>query len=104
MKADDIEGIRKHMRIYVTVFVALAILTILTVLVSYLDHSTTVAIIIALIIAMIKASLVAGYFMHLISERKVIFGILILCALFLLVMLLVPTLASSDQVVSTSVS
>lgn len=98
------EAIRKHVRVYMMVFAALAILTVVTVAVSYLDVSVPVAIAIALVIASFKASLVACYFMHLISERQAIYGILAISALFLVVMLLVPTITANDMVVSSSVS
>ena len=104
MEATTPEEIQKHVRIYLTVFAALAFLTVVTVGVSYLHVSTPLAIGIALIIASIKASLVASYFMHLISEKAAIYGILILSALFLIVMLLVPTITGSDMVVSDLVS
>ena len=63
-------------------FVALMFLTLVTVTVSYLRLSVAVAITVALIIATIKASLVASYFMHLISEKKAIYGILVISAIF----------------------
>ncbi len=52
----------------------------------------------ALLIATVKASLVASFFMHLISERKLILGILILTVVFFLVLLLLPYWATFDQV------
>ncbi|MCC6160540.1 MAG: cytochrome C oxidase subunit IV family protein [Deltaproteobacteria bacterium] len=50
--------------IYLAVYGALLALTFVTVGVSYLDLGTT-AIVAALTVAIVKASLVAGYFMHL---------------------------------------
>ena len=50
----------------------------------------------ALIVAAIKGSLVACYFMHLISEKKVIYGVLVLTALFFFALLLLPVLTVSD--------
>ena len=84
------EDVKKHVRVYITVFVALMFLTLVTVSVSYLHLAVGVAIAVALIIATIKASLVASYFMHLISERKLIYATLILTALFFIVLLLLP--------------
>ena len=86
--------IKKHVRIYISVFAALACLTVVTVTVSYLHLSLTHAILVALLIATIKASLVALFFMHLISERVVIFSILAFAAFFFLLVLLIPSLAS----------
>lgn len=72
------EDIKKHVRTYIAVFSALAILTVVTVSVSYLHLTMPVAVTIALLIASIKASLVAAYFMHLISEKKLIFSVLVI--------------------------
>ena len=104
MDAAGSEDIRKHVRIYLMVFASLGFLTVVTVTVSYLNVSTALAILIALIIASIKASLVASYFMHLISERKTIYGILIVSAIFLIVMLLIPTITGVDMLLSEPVS
>ena len=104
MESAGAEDIRKHVRVYLTVFAALGVLTVVTVLASYLKVPTPLAVVIALIIACIKGSLVASYFMHLISERKAIFGILIISAAFLIVMLLLPTIIGSEMLVSARVS
>ena len=71
--AESAEDIKKHVRVYIIVFVALAALTIVTVGISYLHLPTHLAIHLALVVATVKGSLVACYFMHLISERKVIY-------------------------------
>lgn len=66
--------VKKHVRGYFIVFGALLIGTVLTVWASYFHFgaadSNTMNIVVALIIACTKAFLVAGYFMHLISEKK----------------------------------
>ena len=81
--------IRREVRKYVLVFVALLVGTVVTVLVSRptIAHALhiptgTMTIVVALFIATIKAFLVAGYFMHLISERKMIYGVLATTAFF----------------------
>ena len=51
MSGHDTESIQEHIKVYFTVFGALAVLTILTVGASYLDVSTTEAIFLALKIA-----------------------------------------------------
>jgi len=84
------EAIKKETRIYVLVFVALAALTVVTVGVSYLQLSKLPAIALALTIAIIKGSLVACYFMHLISEKKVVYYVLILTVLFFAALMLMP--------------
>lgn len=87
------EEIQKHVRTYLVVFVALATLTVVTVGISYLHLPTPLAILIALFVASIKGSLVAAYFMHLVSEKKIIGAILILTAAFFLLLLLIPAIA-----------
>ena len=56
------ESIQEHIRVYLMVFGALAVLTVITVLASFIEVSTSEGIFLALIIASVKASLVAGYF------------------------------------------
>ena len=82
--------VRQHLRVYVMVFVALAVLTVVTVAISYLPLPTAVAISLAMVVATVKASLVAGYFMHLLSEEKVILYLLVLCAAFLIFLFFLP--------------
>ena len=82
--------VKSHLRVYVMVFVALAVLTIVTVAISYLHLPTAIAITVAMVVATVKASLVAGYFMHLLSEEKVIIWLLVLCAAFLVFLFALP--------------
>ena len=71
------DHIASHVRRYLYVFVALIIGTICTVWASYIPFpSREINIAVALVIASCKAFLVAGFFMHLISEKKMIYGIL----------------------------
>ena len=97
MSGTDIEEIKKHIRVYITVFVALMVLTVVTVGVSYLQLAIPLAITVALIIAMAKGSLVASYFMHLISEKKPIYWALMLTVVFFFVLMLVPLFAMLDH-------
>src|SRR5439155_14254826 len=92
MDAAGHEDVSRHMGKYYVVFVALLCLTAVTVGVSYLHLTRPLAITVALIIAAVKAGLVAAVFMHLISERKVIYAVLILTALFFLLVLGLPSL------------
>lgn len=85
----DAAEIQKHVRTYIAVFVALAFLTIITVGVSYLHLTTAVAVTLALIIASIKASLVAAFFMHLVSEKKLITYILVITLISFVSMVLI---------------
>ncbi len=82
--------VREHLRVYVMVFVALAVLTVVTVAISYLHLPTALAIAVAMVVATVKAGLVAGYFMHLLSEEKVILWLLLLCAAFLVFLFVLP--------------
>lgn len=75
--------IKKHVRVYMIVFGSLAVLTVVTVAVAYLNLPIIAALIIALLIASVKGGLVAAYFMHLIDERKVILFLLFATAVFL---------------------
>ena len=56
---DHAADIDRHVRIYITVFVALMALTIITVAISYLHLPPAMAITVALFVATIKGSLVA---------------------------------------------
>ena len=89
---------KKHLKQYYVVFVALACLTAVTVGVSYLKLNRPLAIAVALVIASIKAGLVGAVFMHLISEKKVIYAVLTLTAVFFLLVLLLPALTIFEGV------
>jgi cytochrome c oxidase subunit 4 len=92
MSANDAEAIRKQVRSYIGVFVALLVLTVLTVAVAEFHISPVWAIIVALIIASFKGSLVASVFMHLNHERKAIYWVLLLTVLFFIVLMAIPSL------------
>ena len=93
---DHLADIDHHVRIYITVFVALMVLTIVTVVVSRFHLPVHIAVAVALIVASIKGSLVACYFMHLISEKKLILAVLALTAVFFAVLLTLPVLTVHD--------
>lgn len=90
--------IKKHVRTYIIVFMSLMALTVVTVAISYLHLEVHEAIIAALFIATIKGSLVASYFMHLISEKKLIYMALILTAVFFAVLIGIPLLGHHDVI------
>ncbi len=89
------QAIKRQVQTYVRVFIALAILTVLTVGVSYLKLPVALAVTVALFIAFVKGSLVAAFFMHLANEKKLILFILILATAFFLVLLFAPFMHSS---------
>ena len=90
MAGHSVEEIKKETRTYLMVFAALGALTVVTVAVSYLDLSAGAAIALALAIASVKGGLVAGFFMHLISERKLIYSLLVLTAIFFAAAMFLP--------------
>src|SRR6476661_7137970 len=92
MTTDHAVDIDKQVRIYITVFVSLMALTIITVAISRFHLPVPIAVTVALIVAIIKGSLVACYFMHLISERKLIYAVLALTAAFFVALLALPVL------------
>src|SRR5215203_6890597 len=94
--SDHAADIDKHVRIYITVFVALMVLTIVTVAVSRLHLPVHVAVSLALLVATIKGSLVACYFMHLISEKRLIIAVLALTAVFFVALLALPAVTHSN--------
>ena len=84
-------SVRLEVRKYLVVFVSLIFLTFLVVTVSSLHLNKVVSALLLLFIAGVKASLVACYFMHLMSEKSTIVSLLILTVIFLVVLLLLPT-------------
>ncbi len=96
MTSDHAVDIDRHVRVYITVFVALMVLTIITVAISYLDLTVPIAVTVALFVATVKGALVAGYFMHLISEKKLIYAVLMLTAVFFVALMALPVLTHSD--------
>ena len=76
------EAVKKEIRKYLIVFGALAGLTIITVWISQFHLPTWQAVTLALVVATVKGSLVAAFFMHLVSERKLIYAVLVLTVFF----------------------
>ncbi len=94
MHDDHTIDIDKHVRTYIMVFAALLVLTVVTVTVYYLPLGLAASVALALFIASIKAGLVACYFMHLISEKKLIYWVLGVTVTFFFVLLMLPVLTS----------
>ena len=91
MNGHSEETVRKQVRVYLRVFLALLALTVITVAVSYLRLPVLWAVAAALFIAGLKGSLVAGFFMHLSTEKKIIFFILLLAVVFFVFLLAMPS-------------
>jgi cytochrome c oxidase subunit IV len=82
---------------YLFVYFALLAGTVLTVWASFIHFgSPAVNVAVALVIASVKASLVAGYFMHLISERKMIYCVLGFTAIFFIGLMFLTLYAHHD--------
>jgi len=80
------------------VFGSLLVLTGFTVGAYFLHLPHKLAITLALLIATVKGTLVAAWFMHLVSERKMIFWMLGLTAVLFFPLLLLPTLTVLDRI------
>ena len=83
MTAHAQEDFTHHVRRYLYIFYALLFGTLITVGASYIpfgNHAINIGV--ALAIACAKAFLVAGFFMHLISEKKMIYSLLGCTAFF----------------------
>lgn len=77
------DDISKHVKVYIYIFIALLVGTVVTVGLNYLHFDNfKITVAIALFVATVKAALVACYFMHLISEEKMIYIILAFTAFF----------------------
>jgi cytochrome c oxidase subunit 4 len=97
MNAEAQADFRHHVRRYLYVFYALLFGTLATVGASYIPFGNReINIGVALFIAVCKASLVACYFMHLISERKMVRGILTFTAIFFLGLMFLTVWSFAD--------
>jgi caa(3)-type oxidase subunit IV len=97
MTVQEQEHFSEHVRRYLYVFYALLFGTLITVGASYIpfgNHAINIAV--ALVIAGGKAFLVAGFFMHLLSERKMIYGLLAFTACFFLGLMFLTLSAYAD--------
>ena len=96
MTGDHAVDIDKHVKVYISVFVALMVLTIITVAIARLHLPVPIAVGVALLVATIKGALVAGYFMHLVSEKKLIYAVLALTVAFFVALLALPVVTHSN--------
>ena len=79
------------------ILLALAACTAVMVTLALLPLATGWKITLVLSVALAEAVLVAGVLMHLVSERKLIYSVLILTGIFFLHLLLLPILAQADH-------
>ena len=101
--SDHTDDISKHVRGYIIIGATLLVGTILTVLASYVDLGHHWNIVLALVIATVKASLVALFFMHLISERQMIYLVLAFTAFFFIGLMFLTITAYHDFPAKTTV-
>ena len=97
MPKETDHSIEHHIQTYVRVFIALGVLTVITVAVSYLEVSFIEAFFLAIAIATIKGSLVLGFFMHLISEKKAIIWMLAATLVTFLILMFIPLIWHTDS-------
>ena len=97
MSKETDHSIEHHIQTYVRVFIALGVLTVITVAVSYLEVSFIEAFFLAITIATIKGSLVLGFFMHLISEKKAIIWMLVATLVAFLILMFIPLIWHTDS-------
>ncbi len=94
----DHADIDRQVKGYIVVFVTLMALTVVTVAVSRLHLPVAAAVTIALVVATVKGGLVASYFMHLVSERKLIYWVLGVTVAFFFAVLLLPLWGLLDPI------
>ena len=85
--SSEVHDIQKETRKYMAVFGGLLLLTVITVIASGLRSGITIGVVIALVIATVKGGLVACNFMHLTTEKKLIYIVLLLAVVFLIAMI-----------------
>ena len=94
----DHTDIDRQVRTYIIIFATLMALTFVTVAISRLDLPVPAAVALALVVASIKGGLVASYFMHLISERKLIYWVLWFTVSCFIAVLLLPLWSHFDPI------
>ncbi len=92
-------NVAKHVRKYLLIGAVLVTFTAITVWLSYVDFGTMKAnVAVAMLVATFKAGLVAAIFMHLSSEKQLIYRILIFTAFFVLGLFFLTYLAWYDPI------
>jgi cytochrome c oxidase subunit 4 len=90
-----------NVRGYLTVFLTLLVLTVVTVAVSSLNLTEAATVAVAITIATVKASLVALFFMHLKGEKPMVFWPLALTAVLVVGLFVSLLLAEGDHLFGT---
>jgi caa(3)-type oxidase subunit IV len=92
------DEVRASVRKYLSIGAALFVFTGITVAANQVHLAVPVAITVALIIATLKGSMVASVFMHLSSEKRWIYGALLLTFVFFLVLMSLPSFTVMDGI------
>jgi cytochrome c oxidase subunit IV len=91
--------VSKHIRLYLLIGVTLLVFTGITVALSYINFGTQKAnVAVAMLVATFKAGLVAAIFMHLSSEKRMIYRILIFTFFFVFGLFWLTYLAWYDPI------
>lgn len=102
MSSNDVESIKKETRGYLVIFGGLLSLSLTAVAISYLKLPLSIAIALTLLIASIQVFLAAGYFMHLISEKRIfLYMVLILTLIFAVAVLILPIMTHHNPITGT---
>ena len=88
---------------YIIIGASLLVLTVITVWASFFSVTVGMSIVIALAIATVKGSLVASFFMHLVSENKLILIILLFTVVFFIALIFLPFSDTMNNVGSPNV-
>jgi cytochrome c oxidase subunit 4 len=98
MDHHDLAALDRHVKAALIVFASLLLLTGFTVGAYFLHLPHRLAIALALTIAVVKGSLVCAWFMHLISEKRLIYWVLGLTVFMFFVLLLAPILGDKGGI------
>jgi cytochrome c oxidase subunit IV len=88
----------KHIKACIGVFLLLMVFTLVTVGVSFVNLGHVGNIVVALVIATFKALLVAAYFMHLNSEKSMIYKVLVFTFIFFFGLMLITLFALHGEI------
>jgi cytochrome c oxidase subunit 4 len=94
----DHADIDRQVKTYIVIFITLMALTFVTVAISRIHLPVPAAVTLALIVASVKGGLVAAYFMHLVSERKLIWWVLWFTISCFIAVLLLPVVTHLDPI------
>jgi cytochrome c oxidase subunit 4 len=96
--SDQSHDIEKHVKFYQKIYYALLVFTAVTVWISNMHFGVALAVTLALLVASTKGFLVASFFMHLSSERRGIYKILILTAVLFAFLISLPVFMNNDKI------